>query len=74
VVGVVWWGVFDFYKTRGQAVVVTQLFLENLLNADAVVIANSVYGVLQVTQIDEQVIPTNDWAKQLRSDLAYVVH
>jgi len=55
-------------------VVSTSLFMENLFDADAVVIANSVYGVLQVTQIDEQAIATNDWAKQLRSDLAYVVH
>ena len=74
VAGVMRQKILDFYKTRGQAVIVTQLFLENLLNADAVVIANSVYGILQVTQLDEQVIATNDWAKQLRSDLAYVVH
>lgn len=74
VAGVMRQKIIDWYKTRGQAVVSTTLFLENLLAADAVVVANSVYGVLQVTQIDEQVIATNDWAKQLRSDLAYVVH
>jgi len=74
VAGVMRQKILDWYKTQGQTVVSTSLLMENLLTADAVVIANSVYGVLQVTQIDEQVIASNDWAKQLRSDLAYVVH
>ncbi|WP_029149092.1 aminodeoxychorismate lyase [Methylophilus sp. 5] len=74
VAGVMRQKILDWYKTHGQSVVSTGLFMENLFDADAVVIANSVYGVLQVTQIDEQLIASNDWAKQLRSDLAYVVH
>ncbi len=74
VAGVMRQKILDWYKTQGQTVVSTSLLMENLLTADAVVVANSVYGVLQVTQIDEQVIASNDWAKQLRSDLAYVVH
>jgi len=66
--------ILDWYKTHGQVVVSTNLFMENLLAADAVVVANSVYGVLQVTQIDDQVIASNDWAKELRAHLNYVVH
>jgi 4-amino-4-deoxychorismate lyase len=66
--------ILDWYKTHGQVVVSTNLFMENLLAADAVVVANSVYGVLQVTQIDEQAIATNDWAKELRAHLNYVVY
>ena len=66
--------ILDWYKTQGQQVVVTSLLIENLLEAEAVVIANSVYGVLQVSQIDDQAMATNDWAKELRSHLNYVVH
>lgn len=66
--------ILDWYKTQGQPVVVTSLLIENLLEAEAVVIANSVYGVLQVSQIDDQAMATNDWAKELRSHLNYVVH
>lgn len=74
VAGVMRQKILDWYKTQGNTVVSTNLFMENLLTADAVVIANSVYGVLQVTQIDQQAIATNDWARELRAHLNYVVH
>jgi len=74
VAGVMRQKILDWYKTQGNTVVSTNLFMENLLTADAVVIANSVYGVLQVTQIDQQAIASNDWAKELRAYLNYVVH
>jgi 4-amino-4-deoxychorismate lyase len=74
VAGVMRQKILDWYKTQGQPVVVTALTMEDLLNAEAIVIANSVYGVLQVSHIDEQVIATNHWAKELRSQLHYVTH
>jgi 4-amino-4-deoxychorismate lyase len=74
VAGVMRQKILDWYKTRGNPVVTRTLLLENLLTADAVVIANSVYGILQVTHIDEQAIATNDWARELRAHLNYVVH
>lgn len=74
VAGVMRQKILDLYKTRGQTVQVKHLVIEDVMTADAVVISNSVYGVLQVAQIDEQKISTNDWAKQLRSDVVYVVH
>jgi 4-amino-4-deoxychorismate lyase len=74
VAGVMRQKIIDWYKTLGQPVVTATLTMENLLDADAVVIANSVYGVLQVLQIDEHVIASNHWAKELRSHLHYVIH
>lgn len=74
VAGVMRQKILDWYKTQGRPVVTTTLAMENLLTADAVVIANSVYGVLQVTHIDEQAIATNEWARELRAQLNYVVH
>lgn len=74
VAGVMRRKILDWYKTHGQAVVTTALHLEHLLEADAVVIANSAYGVLQVLQIDDHAIAGNHWAKELRSQLNYVVH
>lgn len=74
VAGVMRQKILDWYKTQGQSVVVTALTMDDLLNAEAIVIANSVYGVLQVAHIDEQVIATNHWAKELRSQLHYVTH
>lgn len=66
--------IMDWYRTHGQPVAVTAISLEQLLAADAVVIANSVYGVLQVTQIDDHVMATDHWAKELRSHLHYIIH
>jgi 4-amino-4-deoxychorismate lyase len=74
VAGVMRQKILDWYKTQGQPVVTTSLWIENVLDAEAVVIANSVYGVLQVSQIDDQAIATDYWAKELRSQLNYVVH
>jgi 4-amino-4-deoxychorismate lyase len=74
VAGVMRQKIIDWYKTLGQPVVAATLTMQNLLDADAVVIANSVYGVLQVLQIDEHVIASNHWAKELRSHLHYVIH
>ena len=74
VAGVMRQKIMDWYRTRGQPVAVTTLSLEQLLAADAVIIANSVYGVLQVTQIDEHAIASNDWAEALRSHLHYIIH
>jgi 4-amino-4-deoxychorismate lyase len=48
--------------------------MQDLLSAEAMVIVNSVYGVLQVSHIDEQAVATNHWAKELRSQLHYVTH
>lgn len=66
--------ILDWYKTQGQPVVVSALLLEDLLNAEAIVIANSVYGVLQVSHIDDRAIATNHWANKLRAQLHYVTH
>lgn len=74
VAGVMRQKILDWYKTQDQAVVVTALTVEDLLNAEAIVIVNSVYGVLQVSHIDDQVVATNHWAKELRSQLHYVTH
>ncbi len=74
VAGVMRQKILDWFKTQGQPVVVTALTMDDLLNAEAVVIVNSVYGVLQVSQIDEQAIATSHWAKELRSQLHYVTH
>lgn len=74
VAGVMRQKVLDWYKTHAQSVVSKDLVMDDLLTADGVVIVNSVYGVLQVTQIDDHAIANNEWAKQLRSDLAYVIH
>lgn len=74
VAGVMRHKILDWYKTQGQPVVVTALTMEDLLNAEAIVIANSVYGVLQVSQIDDQAITSSHWAKELRSQLHYVTH
>lgn len=74
VAGVMRQKILDWYKTHGQSVVTGTLFLQDLLTADAVIIVNSVYGVLQVSRIDDQDIATNDWASELRAQLHYVVH
>lgn len=74
VAGVMRKKILDWYKTQDQAVVVTALTVEDLLNAEAIVIVNSVYGVLQVSHIDDQAVATNHWAKELRSQLHYVTH
>ncbi|SDK11345.1 4-amino-4-deoxychorismate lyase [Methylophilus rhizosphaerae] len=74
VAGVMRQKIMDWYRTHGQPVAVTAISLEQLLAADAVVIANSVYGVLQVTQIDDHVMATDHWAKELRSHLHYIIH
>lgn len=66
--------ILDWYKTQGQPVTVAALSMAQVLEADAVVVANSVYGVLQVKQIDAHRINSNDWAKALRAHLNYVVH
>lgn len=74
VAGVMRQKILDWYKTQGQPVQVTALTMEDLRNAEAVIITNSIYGVLQVSNIDEQEIATNHWAKELRSQLHFVTH
>ncbi len=74
VAGVMRQKIMDWYRTHGQPVAVTRISPENLLTADAVVIANSVYGVLQVMQIDAHAIAADDWAETLRSHLHYIIH
>lgn len=66
--------ILDWYKTQGETVAQGPLTLEDLFNAEAVVVVNSVYGVLQVKQIDERRVATNDWAQSLRAQLNYVAH
>lgn len=74
VAGVMRQKVLDWYKTQGLHVVVTTLFRENVLAADSVVICNSVYGICQVLQLDEDTLRHDDWAAQLRTQLQYVMH
>lgn len=73
VAGVMRQKILDWYKTQGQAVTVAPIDKAALLDADAVVVVNSVYGILQVRQIDEQRLATDDWAEQLRLHLNYGV-
>lgn len=73
VAGVMRQKILDWYKTQGQAVTVAPIDKAALLDADAVVVVNSVYGILQVRQIDEQRLATDDWAEQLRLRLNYGV-
>ncbi|MDP8567140.1 aminodeoxychorismate lyase [Methylophilus aquaticus] len=73
VAGVMRQKILDWYKTQGQAVIVAPIDKAALLDADAVVVVNSVYGILQVSQIDEQRLATDDWAGQLRLRLNYGV-
>ncbi|MFD1121475.1 aminodeoxychorismate lyase [Methylophilus flavus] len=74
VAGVMRQKILDWYKTQGQPVVIAPLSMGDLLQADAMIIVNSVYGVLQVSHIDDQPITTNHWAKELRPQLHYVTH
>ncbi|MBF5038070.1 aminodeoxychorismate lyase [Methylophilus sp. 13] len=74
VAGVMRQKILDWYKTQGQPVSLTRLTVQDVLTADAVIITNSVYGVLQVTQLDAQPLAHNDWAHTLRTQLHYVVH
>jgi 4-amino-4-deoxychorismate lyase len=74
VAGVMRQKILDWYKTQGQPVVIAPLSMGDLLQADAMIIVNSVYGVLQVSHIDDQAITTNHWAKELRPQLHYVTH
>lgn len=73
VAGVMRQKILDWYKTQGQAVTVAPIDKAALLDADAVVVVNSVYGILQIRQIDEQRLATDDWAEQLRLRLNYGV-
>lgn len=73
VAGVMRQKILDWYKTQGQSVQVTDLHVDDLLTADAVIIANSVYGILQVIQLDDRRIASNQWAQELRAQLNYVV-
>jgi 4-amino-4-deoxychorismate lyase len=74
VAGVMRQKILDWYKTQRQTVLVATLTMDDLLSAEAVVIVNSVYGVLQVSHIDDQAVATDHWAKELRSQLHYVTH
>lgn len=74
VAGVMRQKILDWYRTQGQPVVIAPLSIEDVLQAEAVVIVNSVYGVLQVTQIDEHVMAADHWAQELRSQLHFVIH
>ncbi len=74
VAGVMRQKILDWYRTQGQPVVIAPLSIEDVLQAEGVVIVNSVYGVLQVAQIDEHVMAADHWAQQLRSQLHFVIH
>ncbi len=74
VAGVMRQKVIDWYHTQGQPVAVTSISLHTLLSADAVVITNSLYGALQVVQLDQQYWPVDDWARQLRAVLCHDHH
>lgn len=69
VAGVMRQKVIDWYKTQGTPVTIQALSLHDVLSAESVVIVNSIYGVLQVLQLDEQALAHNDWAQQLRAAL-----
>lgn len=71
VAGVMRQKILDWYKTQGQAVIVGPLDRASLLGADAVVVVNSVYGILQVRQVDEHILAIDNWAQQLRTHLNY---
>lgn len=72
VAGVMRQKVLDWYKTQGQPVTIRPVFLPEVLQADAVIIVNSIYGVLQVVQIDDHPMMQNGWAAALRSSLSDV--
>jgi 4-amino-4-deoxychorismate lyase len=74
VAGVMRQKILDWYRTQGQPVVIAPLSIEDVLQAEAAVIVNSVYGVLQVARIDEHVIAADQWAQELRSLLHFVIH
>lgn len=74
VAGVMRQKILDWYRTQGQPVLIAPLSIEDVLQAEAVVIMNSVYGVLQVAQIDEHVMAADHWAQELRSQLHFVIH
>lgn len=74
VAGVMRQKILDWYRTQGQPVLIAPLSIEDVLQAEAVVIVNSVYGVLQVAQIDEHVMAADHWAQALRSQLHFVIH
>lgn len=73
VAGVMRQKVLDWYKTQGEPVVITALHRDSLLQAESVVITNSVYGFLQVVQLDAQLLASDGWAQELRKKLNYVV-
>lgn len=74
VAGVMRQKILDWYRTQGQPVLIAALSIDDVLQAEAVVIVNSVYGVLQVAQIDEHVMAADHWAQALRSQLQFVIH
>lgn len=74
VAGVMRRKILDWYQTQALPVQETRLHLDDLFSADAVIIANSIYGVLQVNRIDEHPLAPQPWALSLRSQLANVAH
>lgn len=74
VAGVMRQKLLDWYYTHARVVNVTALTLEDVLSADDVVVCNSIYGVLQVQQIDQHPLASSGWAAALRSQLKFVVY
>lgn len=71
VAGVMRQKVMDWYLTQGHPVIEQSIDLPTLLNADAVIITNSLYGALQVVQLDQYSLPQTHWATQLSAELGY---
>lgn len=72
VAGVMRQKILDWYRTQQQPVVQTRLTLQDLYDAEAVIIANSIYGVLQVHHLDETALNVKPWASLLREQFSHV--
>lgn len=64
----------DWHRTQGVTVEACRLHLADVYSADAVIITNSIYGVLQVNRLDTQTLGHHPWAMALRSQLAHVTY
>lgn len=74
VAGVMRQKILDWYRTQQQPVVETRVTLQDLYDAESVIIANSIYGVLQVHHLDDTPLQVKPWASHLRAQLNHVAN